>query len=61
MAEVVGGEGGIDRAVDGVHPVVRQAGFILLGGAHGAVGGHAQFAHGLLLQGGGGERRGRAA
>ena len=33
----------------------------LLGSAHGAVGGHAQFAHGLLLQGRGGKRRGRVA
>ena len=33
----------------------------LLGSTHGAVGGHAQFAHGFLLQGGGGERGSRIA
>ena len=33
----------------------------LLRGAHGAVGGHAQLAHGILLHGGGGERRGGVA
>ena len=36
-----------------VHAFIQR-----LRGAHGAVGGHAQFAHRFLLQGGSGERRG---
>ena len=45
-----------NRALAHVYAFVQ-----LLGCAHGAVGGHAQFAHGLLLQGRGGKRRGRVA
>ena len=50
----------IGNQADGALPHV-DAFIQLLGGAHGAVGGHAQLAHGFLLQGGGGEWRGGVA